>query len=906
MKTKDAFRMLVHLLLLVGLVMPALLPPADASSAEPAQITFTTISSTYASTPPNIDGKLDLGEWDYANRLDFEHGYLTVKNDGIRLYVLLNVLADTADDVGISPDYFWLTFDVNRNAAIDANVDMNYGTQPGTTNIRYQYYLGPNQWTGIQPVTRSARAKGFGCFWSDGSFTLLSLNPIRFRCTRHRVWELAIDLSEISAAPGDTLKIGFRVASSSPNFTEDVPVNFSGNFSNLISVLLAPTTLPGANASATIVFDPKPIEVTQAIQDRDNTLPLVRDKATVARVYVDVNNALTAQPVIAYLYGSVGSVDLPGSPLATLYSAPTTIDRSKLSNTANFALPTTWDEGSITFSARARTLFGAEITSSNTTLTFNLRDVPTYWYLPVNTGTNTSPVLISSAEMASQRSYTEAVFPVSKINWVQKPWTAIGPTTVANTINALNSYYNNAVIAWILSLIFTGQAPYTLPDQIYGFTPSGGGISDPTWIGAAGRVARGYRGSSREGTMAHEINHNLDRSTNGTWGRHVAGCGAAGPDPNWPYANDDIQQVGFDTRQPWSDTAAQVSVVPSNFPDYMSYCQSGKLPTKWISPYRWSNLYNNFSVPFNTLMLSRLQDIQPVFYISGEINEDGTGELYPSLIQPGIPSDIVEPANAAVVLRNSMGDLLHATPFFVDFLDDPEEPFLTTYINLQVPAIQGTAKIQLVYLQDILDEIEVSDHPPAVTITSPNGGEVWSGGMETVTWDASDPDGDPLTFNLLYSPDNGFAWYPVVSAITGNSYDVDVSLLPAGNSARMRVVASDGANTAQDDSDATFVVTDQGPVVTILAPADGSNWQPGTPVLLQGEATDLEDGDLPDERYLWMLEDDVLGLGRTATAFLESGFYTFTLYVTDSDDNISLATVEVFVGYTGFMPFIRR
>jgi hypothetical protein len=41
---------------------------------------------------------------------------------------------------------------------------------------------------------------------------------------------------------------------------------------------------------------------------------------------------------------------------------------------------------------------------------------------------------------------------------------------------------------------------------------------------------------------------------------------------------------------------------------------------------------------------------------------------------------------------------------------------------LQVPAIQGTAKIQLVYLQDTLDEIEVSDHPPAVTITSPNGG----------------------------------------------------------------------------------------------------------------------------------------------------------------------------------------
>ena len=64
-------------------------------------------------------------------------------------------------------------------------------------------------------------------------------------------------------------------------------------------------------------FETNAIEVTQAIQDRDNTLPLVADKRTVARLYADVNGVGSVQPSIVYLYSSSGGNDLPGSPLAT-------------------------------------------------------------------------------------------------------------------------------------------------------------------------------------------------------------------------------------------------------------------------------------------------------------------------------------------------------------------------------------------------------------------------------------------------------------------------------------------------------------------------------------------------------------------------------------------------------------
>ncbi len=849
---------------------------------------------------PVIDGVINYGEWDFTHTLKFANGLITVRNDGLRMYVLLDVIGDTVENSIRSVDYFYLTFDKNKDAAITPNVDLNYTYPVSSTNLRYQYYLGPNEWTGMQPDTFSSRAAGFGCFYADGSLSFTQF-PLRKNCSRHRLWELAIDLDEIGAAPGSSVKMGVLVSSPNPIINDEIPVNFTADFSNLITVVLAnwPGFVLAPTPGAVITLESQAIEITQAIQDRNNTLSLVADKKTAARMYVDVNGTTSSQTAKAFLYGSQSGTDLPGSPLSMWHTAPATINRNTTNNTANFTLPSTWDQGTVTFSGRVKDLLGNVHSSSPFPLAFTAREIPNYWIVPINTGSNASPVVVSNTTISDQEGYQRALYPVPEINFTRKPWQDIGPTTVNATIGDLNEYHTGVVLAWLVSVLFTGKQPYTLPDQIYGFTPSGGGISDPTWIGAGGYVARGYLGTSLEGTMAHEINHNLDRSSSGTWGRHVpAGCSAAGPDPAWPYSNDDIQETGFDTRS--------MKVVPSTYPDMMSYCQSGSTPTKWISPYRWSNLFNTFSVSLNSQMLEQPLAPQTVYYVSGHVNVDGTGILDPALTQPGIPTTGITAGDYAVEVRGAGGTLLSSLPFQAQFVEmEPGETINTVYFNFQILANVAAEKLVLTYKGNILDEIKVSAHAPVVKITSPNGGETWQG-HGTATWTASDLDGDPLTYTVLYSPDGGSIWYPISSGITSTSLDVDATSLPGSTNAIIKVIVTDGINTGEDVSDAPFIVTDNPPNVYITSPAPKTLVTPETQVSLEGEATDPEDGSIPDDSIYWSEGETVLGVGQQVTATLAPGWHALTLTAVDSSGKSAQASVDVFVGYQIFLPTLFR
>jgi hypothetical protein len=169
---------------------------------------------------PTIDGVVSSGEWDNAESIPINQGILMVKHDASYIYFLLDVTSDTIDD-GTS-DYYWFTFDVNENSLIDANVDINYGTYPGTFNMGLQYYLGPGSLTGASS-TSSLSGAGFG--------------PSMNSATDHRIWEFAFDRTEISA-PSDTLvRIGIRNGTvGAPGI--DTPPSFYYDFTNLIEIYL--------------------------------------------------------------------------------------------------------------------------------------------------------------------------------------------------------------------------------------------------------------------------------------------------------------------------------------------------------------------------------------------------------------------------------------------------------------------------------------------------------------------------------------------------------------------------------------------------------------------------------------------------------------------------------------------
>jgi len=99
----------------------------------------------------------------------------------------------------------------------------------------------------------------------------------------------------------------------------------------------------------------------------------------------------------------------------------------------------------------------------------------------------------------------------------------------------------------------------------------------------------------------------------------------------------------------------------------------------------------------------------------------------------------------------------------------------------------------------------VANRAPTIKVIQPNGGEQINGTYE-IQWEASDPDGDVLTYTLSYSPDNGQTWMELVSGLRELSYSWDTSELQPGDKYLISVEVSDGNLTITDRSDAPFFI----------------------------------------------------------------------------------------------------
>jgi len=109
------------------------------------------------------------------------------------------------------------------------------------------------------------------------------------------------------------------------------------------------------------------------------------------------------------------------------------------------------------------------------------------------------------------------------------------------------------------------------------------------------------------------------------------------------------------------------------------------------------------------------------------------------------------------------------------------------------------------------------DQPPTMTVTSPNGGEKWKG-TQAIIWTADDPDGDTLTITTQKSTD-GVIWTDIATGEANDgSFSWDTTATADGNNYKIRVIASDGQLTGQDDSNSVFTIDNTPP--TIIAPDD--------------------------------------------------------------------------------------
>jgi hypothetical protein len=191
-----------------------------------------------------------------------------------------------------------------------------------------------------------------------------------------------------------------------------------------------------------------------------------------------------------------------------------------------------------------------------------------------------------------------------------------------------------------------------------------------------------------------------------------------------------------------------------------------------------------------------------------------------------------------------------------------------------------------------------------LTIVAPAPGAVISG-TTTISWTASDEDGDTLRYALLYSPDDGESWFPIAFEVEDTSLEVDTDSLAGGEWALVRVRASDGFNTTTADS-AIFQVTRKAPSVWINTPGNDALIHPCEAIVLAGHAEDIEDGELTGAKVTWWSDrQGILGSGSQLilpSMALAPGRHEITLMATDSDGQTGRASVTVFVGHRVYLP----
>jgi hypothetical protein len=161
-------------------------------------------------------------------------------------------------------------------------------------------------------------------------------------------------------------------------------------------------------------------------------------------------------------------------------------------------------------------------------------------------------------------------------------------------------------------------------------------------------------------------------------------------------------------------------------------------------------------------------------------------------------------------------------------VDGEDREQATAFFEAVLPLTPTAHAVLLSVGGSVIARLDRSDHEPEVTLRLEG---------RTLTWEASDGDGDALVFDLDYSPD-GEAWTPMAAGTEATSYTLPEAL-ETGPAPSVRVIAYDGFHAASS------VVT-LGPervlrIVTAML-VEGETTDPGASpwVTFNGEVEDAE------------------------------------------------------------------
>ncbi|MCP4714224.1 MAG: Ig-like domain-containing protein, partial [Deltaproteobacteria bacterium] len=253
--------------------------------------------------------------------------------------------------------------------------------------------------------------------------------------------------------------------------------------------------------------------------------------------------------------------------------------------------------------------------------------------------------------------------------------------------------------------------------------------------------------------------------------------------------------------------------------------------TVWISKSTYQELQNDLTAAPSRIALRREATLAQVIAVAGEIVQDGGAEsatLDSVYVLDNVPIDnSAAGGDYALELQKTDGTILAAVAFSPVFETASDgkayAPFLA---GITYNADTGRVVIKKGATE--LGVVTRSSGSPTVDITSPSAGDVLSAAA-TLRWSASDPDGDSLTFTLLFSSDNGSSWDLLAQDLSANDYTLDTTLMTGSDGCHVKVIVNDGFNTAQMLS-GRFTVQNAPAVRATIPAADATDVAPGSPL----------------------------------------------------------------------------
>ena len=174
---------------------------------------------------------------------------------------------------------------------------------------------------------------------------------------------------------------------------------------------------------------------------------------------------------------------------------------------------------------------------------------------------------------------------------------------------------------------------------------------------------------------------------------------------------------------------------------------------------------------------------------------------------------------------------------------------------------------------------------PAITVTAPNGGEIWHvGSTQNITWTGSDAEG-VASYDLAYSTDGGTTYPNAIATVPGTASSYAWAIPPTpGTTMRVRVTGQDvNGNAGADASDANFTIAYY--TLTYLAGPNGTI-SGTTPQSVSHGASGSAVTAVPDPGYMFASwSDGVLTANRTDTNVMADLTVTASFTTAPSGNN---------------------